>query len=97
MSEQKLQKKILDWLKKNGFYTIKIVVANRKGIPDIVGCTPCGKFFAIEVKVGSNKASRLQEYNVKEINKRYGIAFVAYNLETVKEHLNEYSTEHASN
>lgn len=93
MSEQKVQKKMLDWLKKNGFYVFKTVVTNRSGIPDIIGCTPCGRFFAIEVKFGANKASKLQEWNIKEINNRNGIAFVAYDLETVKEILSGYITE----
>jgi Holliday junction resolvase len=89
LSEQKVQTKILKWLKDNGFYVFKTVVCNRNGIPDIVGCTPKGRFFAIEVKYGHNKASKLQEWNIAEINKRGGIAFVAYDLETVRGRLNE--------
>jgi len=83
MSEQKLQKKILDWLKKNNFYAFKTIVCNRKGILDINGCTPRGRFFAIEVKFGSNKCSKLQLYNIDEIFKRNGIAFAAWDLDTV--------------
>ena len=82
--EQKLQTKIMKWLKDNGYYAVKIVVASKNGVPDIIGCTPSGGFFAIEVKFGANKASKLQEWNVKEINKRLGIAFVAYSLDDVK-------------
>lgn len=93
MSEQKLQKKILTYLKDGGCYVIKVVVGNRKGIPDIIGCLPNGRFFAIEVKVGSNKTSRLQDYNIDEVRKRKGIAFVAYNLDKVKEELDEYLKE----
>jgi Holliday junction resolvase len=84
MSESKLQAKILQWLKSNGFYVFKTVVCNRNGIPDIIGCTPTGQFFAIEVKVGKNKASKLQEWNIQEIKKRGGLATVAYSLEEVK-------------
>lgn len=93
MSEQKLQSKILKWLKDNGFYVFKVVSANRAGIPDIVGCTPQGKFFAIEVKFGANKASPLQVYNIDEINRRGGIAFLAYDLNTVVSHLGEFSVD----
>lgn len=83
MSEQKLQKKILDWLNKNGFYTVKTIVSNKKGVPDILACSPQGRFVAIEVKYGDNKASKLQEYNLAKINEAGGIAFVAWDLETV--------------
>jgi len=83
MSEQKLQSKILDWLQANGFYARKVIKANKAGVLDIFGCTPRGNFYAIEVKYGSNEASELQKYNITEIRKRNGIAFVAWDLETV--------------
>lgn len=87
MSESKLQKKILDWLKENGCWVFKTVVCNRSGIPDVIGCTPKGRLFGIEVKYGHNKASQLQEYNLREIAKRGGIAILAYDLETVKKEI----------
>ena len=83
--EQKLQTKILKWLKDNNYYAIKVMVAGKNGVPDIVGCTPSGQFFAIEVKFGANKASKLQEWNIQEINKRKGVAIVAYSLDDVKQ------------
>lgn len=85
MSEQKLQTKILKWLKAEGCWVFKTVVCNRSGIPDIIGCTTKGRLFAIEVKFGSNKASELQNYNLREVAKCGGIAVLAYNLETVQE------------
>lgn len=89
MSETKVQAKILKWLKSNDFYVFKTILCNRNGIPDVIGCTPKGRFFAIEVKFGSNKASKLQEYNIEQIKAVGGIAFVAYDLETVKQHLTD--------
>ena len=83
MSESKVQAKILKWLKAEGHYNFKTVVCNRSGIPDVIGCTTWGQFFAIEVKFGYNKASKLQDWNIGEIQKRGGLAFVAYDLETV--------------
>jgi len=91
MSESKLQSKILKWLKAEGYYAFKVVVANRAGIPDIIGCTPWGQFFAIEVKFGANKTSRLQDWNISEIRKTGGIAIVAYDLDTVKKELDDGS------
>lgn len=82
-NEQDLQAKILEWLQEHGFYARKVIKANKSGVPDILGCTPSGRFFAIEVKFGNNTASELQNYNVAEIVKRGGIAFVTWDLETV--------------
>jgi len=89
MSESKLQAKILKWLKANGFYVFKTIVCNRNGVPDIIGCTPKGRFFAIEVKYGANKASKLQEWNLSEINARGGIGILAYDLDIVIESLTD--------
>lgn len=83
MSEQKTQKKIIDWLSSKGFYVVKTITCNRKGVPDILACAPNGQFVAIEVKYGSNKASKLQDYNIDLINKNGGLAFIAYDLATV--------------
>jgi len=81
--EQKLQTKILEWLKDHGFWAIKVIVSSRTGTPDILACSPKGRFVAIEVKHGANKPSALQSYNVAEVAKRDGIAFVAWDLQTV--------------
>ena len=91
MSEQKLQSKILDWLKANGYWVFKTISCNRSGIMDIIGCTPKGQFLGIEVKFGSNKASKLQSWNILEVQRRGGIAFVAWSLEEVKEALKNAS------
>lgn len=83
MSESKTQKKILDWLTAQGFYTVKTIVSNKKGVPDILACSPGGRFVAIEVKYGANKASKLQEYNIQQIKDRNGFAIVCWNLENL--------------
>lgn len=83
MSEQKLQKKIIDWLAKKDYYVVKTITCNRKGVPDILACSPSGQFVGIEVKYGANTASELQKYNLAEIEKRGGTAILAWDLETV--------------
>lgn len=87
MSEQKEQAKILKWLKQQGYWVFKTITCNRAGIMDIVACSTKGQFVGIEVKFGSNTATELQKYNIQEVTKRGGIAFVAYSLDDVKEKL----------
>jgi Holliday junction resolvase len=83
MSEQKTQAKMLKWLNDHGFYTVKTIVSNKKGVPDIIACSPNGVFVAIEVKYGKNKATKLQEYNIKLIRDRKGFGIVCYDLDTL--------------
>jgi hypothetical protein len=52
---------------------------------DIIACAPGGRFVGIEVKFGKNKASKLQEYNISEVNKRGGLAFVVWSMEELQE------------
>jgi len=49
MKEQDYQKKIINYLEKNGAYVVKISVASKKGVPDIIACYR-GRFLGIEVK-----------------------------------------------
>ncbi len=53
------------------------------GTADITGCSPSGKFIAIECKIGKNKPTDLQNAYLEEIRKRGGIAIVAYSLDDV--------------
>lgn len=92
MSETKVQKKILDWLKANGYWVFKTITCNRSGIMDIIGCTPTGKFLGIEVKFGDNKASKLQSWNILEVVRRDGIAFIAWSLDDVRSKLDPLYT-----
>lgn len=87
--EQALQKQILAYLKDEGYYTVKTVVSNRSGVPDIIACSPSGRFVAIEVKAPGKllNTSPLQSYNLGLIQGNSGIAFVADQLCTVKNKL----------
>ena len=53
------------------------------GIPDILACIN-GKFFAFELKVGSNKPTLLQAHVINKIRKAGGAAGVAYTIQDIK-------------
>jgi len=86
-SEAYIQKKILDYLDSLGYWTVKTITVNRNGCPDILACSPEGRFIAIEVKRPGllRNVSKLQQYQIDMINGAGGIAFAADSLETVKE------------
>ena len=81
--EGKVQAGIIAWLEKNGFWTVKTIVCNKTGIMDIIACAPTGRFIGIEVKYGNGKPSEMQKYHIEEVKRRNGIAFVAWDLQTV--------------
>ena len=89
MRESQLQKKILRYLSQlEGCECFKVISANKAGVADIVCCHK-GKFVAIEVKVGCNKPTALQERFLERIREAGRIAMVAYSVEDVKEVLDD--------
>lgn len=77
MTEQQgPQRKIMAYLTSINAYAVKIIQANRSGVPDIVCCLN-GRFIAIECKRKGKKAEKLQEYKIEKIRQAGGIAFVA--------------------
>lgn len=83
-SEQQIQSDILDYMKGKGIWVFKVVTANRAGIPDIVGCTPEGRFIAVEVKKPGKKLSALQLYNQELLKRNDGIYIVATSVADCK-------------
>ena len=88
--EQKIQKKILDYLYKKGFLAVKfnnIGIYSTPGFPDIVGCTKQGIFIGIEVKVPGEKPKPHQQAYLDTINKLNGIGFCATSVKEVEDEL----------
>lgn len=84
--ESVVQKEILKYLKEQGYYVIKVVVANVSGVPDILFCKD-GKFCAVEVKATGKKktVTELQKLHIEMIHASGGKAIVADNLFDVME------------
>ena len=87
--ETRYQNKVLEYLKLEvGGYWIKIHASSfqTKGKPDIIGCYK-GKFIGIELKRpdGKGRLSKLQEYNLQQINDNGGVGISNARLEDLKE------------
>ena len=79
-SEKNFENKIKKYLKDNGAWFLKYWGGGeytKAGIPDILACIN-GYFVAIEVKAPNGKPSELQLYNLREIEKAGGYAFLLY-------------------
>lgn len=86
IAEKVIQKEILDYLKAEGYYVIKVIVGNVAGIPDILFCKD-GKFCAVEVKATGKKkqVTELQKLHIEMIQASGGKAIVADCLYDVME------------
>ena len=86
MKEQDIQRAIIKYLTAKGYYVVKVVQASKRGVPDILACSPQGIFTAIEVKApGKLKGvTPLQLLNLAEIRERGGVGLVADSLAIVK-------------
>lgn len=86
MNETTLKEKVMGWLRAQPeCWAFKVHGGpyQQAGLPDIVGCW-AGRFFAIELKVNDNKATRLQAATIEKIRLTGGIAAVCRDVEEVK-------------
>ncbi len=80
--EKDIQSKIIKFLKSQGAYVIKSIIANRSGVPDIIACYK-GYFCGFEVKNEIAKPTPLQSYNIDSIIQAGGKALVVRSVEDV--------------
>ena len=75
--ENKVKKKVVDVLKKNGAYYFFPATGGygRSGVPDVVCCYR-GVFVAIECKAGTNKPTPLQQAEMGKIKEAQGFVLV---------------------
>lgn len=95
MTEQAIQKNIIRLLEKNyNAYVVKVQVASKSGVPDLLCCVN-GKFVAFEVKRPNSKTqvTKLQEYNLRKIRESKGHALVVWSTQMVSDYLKAYVLE----
>ena len=81
--EQKIQTKIIKYLKSQDIYVVKTIAVSRNGVPDLICCIN-GLFFAFEIKDIKGIVSPLQTANIIQIQSCGGYAFVVRSLDEVK-------------
>ena len=77
--EKTFDNKVKKYIEDSGGWQVKFFANSmtKKGIPDILACVN-GYFVAIEVKAQNGKPSELQLYNIGQIRKAGGFAYVVY-------------------
>ena len=83
MIESKLQATVVRYLRTvPGLFFYKASDRYTCGIPDLIICYK--RFIGIELKVGRNKLSKIQEYVKKKIEAAGGECYVCRSLDDVK-------------
>lgn len=77
MTEQRIQKKRIDQLEKEGYYVLKLIKTNKNGIPDVLGIHPDGRVIFSEIKTPTGRLSKIQEYRLRELE-GYGFKTEVY-------------------
>lgn len=90
LSETKLKNQVIDYLRRElpSAWFYKCADRFTAGIPDLIICKE-GMFYAIELKVGSNKASPIQKFVMREITKAGGRVCVCRSVEEVRKFIGE--------
>ncbi|MCI4436938.1 MAG: VRR-NUC domain-containing protein [Ignisphaera sp.] len=85
MTEQRIQSNIIKFLEKDGHYVVKVSLASKAGVPDLLVCYK-GIFVGIEVKrpETKNNTSELQKLNINKIRESGGYAFVAWDIDSLR-------------
>lgn len=74
--EKDYQRKIIKALEKDGWFVIKVIRANKSGIPDITAVKN-GNTIYIEAKGPKTPLSKVQDYTLSELRRHGANAFVA--------------------
>ena len=96
MSERALTTRILHAIRDRGHWAMKVVGHGMQGggYPDIIACVR-GRLVGIEVKVGKNKLTKLQELRAHQIGASGGYFFVARDLEDILIEIDKISARHS--
>ena len=55
-----------------------------KGSPDIIACSPDGRFIAVECKTGRNRLTAYQKAFLERLRKKNAIVVVAYSVDDLE-------------
>lgn len=72
MTESKIQSKKIKELEANGYYVIKLILTNKKGIPDLIAIPKDSDVLFVEVKGAKGSTRPMQDFRIEEL-KKHGV------------------------
>lgn len=88
MREAAIQRQIIEYIEKLGFYVVKIIQCNKNGFPDLMVLYAGGIVF-IEVKSENGIVSELQKYRHKELSEQGYYTIITSSLKHFKNELTQ--------
>lgn len=85
-SESCVQRDIIMYMERCGWYVVKLIQTNKNGIPDLMAVRD-GKCIFVEVKRAKQTAKPLQNYRIKELLEHGATSFVSHSVEEIKKQL----------
>lgn len=88
--EGKIQKKITDRLKKDGWFVTKLMQTSTNGIPDVLAVRQ-NETLWVEVKTPTGRLSEIQKYRISELDQKFGQhVYVSYSYAEFNEQYEQY-------
>lgn len=89
--ESEIQSNIIEYMKAQGHYCVRVSMSNVSGVPDLFACVkPKGVFLAIEVKEPlRGRVSCLQSLNLERVRDAGGVSCIATSVDDVINALTE--------
>jgi Holliday junction resolvase len=84
--ESCVQREIITYLERCGWYVVKLIQTNKNGIPDLMAVRD-GRCIFIEVKRAKQTPKPLQMYRINELIQHGATSFVSHSVEEIKEQL----------
>jgi len=89
LTETRIEKHLVDGVKKLGGLCLKFVSPSSVGVPDRLIITAAGQVIFVELKTESGRLSKMQKYMIGEMRKRGADVRVVKGLAAVQELLTE--------
>lgn len=89
MLEKEIERRMCEMIRKRGGLTYKFTSPGNPGVPDRLVITPAGIVWFVELKTETGKLSKIQKYQIKELEKRKANVWVIHGWEAAKEFVNE--------
>lgn len=70
MNESRIERRLVDGVKKLGGMCLKFVSPGTQGVPDRLIITPTGRIIFAELKTETGRLAKIQRYTIGEMQKR---------------------------
>lgn len=89
MNENRIERHLVDGVKKLGGMCVKFVSPGTPGVPDRLIITATGKIIFAELKTETGRLAKIQRYTIEQMQKRGADVRVVKGLDEVKQLLAE--------